>query len=238
MNIVPTLDDLLETLKKENIPFEIIVVNDNCMDNTRQLVEKKQIKAPEIVLINRTPPRGFGRAIRSGLNKAQGEIIIPFMADLSDDSNDVIRYYKKIKEGYDCVFGSRFIEGSNISGYPKLKFVINRFVNRMLQVMFFTAHNDLTNSFKAYRSQVIKDIMPLQACHFNITIELSLSVLIRKYKTASIPINWNGRTWGSSNLKLKEMGRRYLATLLKIWFERMLIIDDLMAEKNKISKTH
>jgi len=237
MNIVPTLDELLNTLRKDCIPFEIIVVNDNCHDNTRQLVEEKQKEVPEINLINRIPPRGFGRAIRSGLKHATGDVIIPFMADLSDDSLDVIRYYRKIEEGYDCVFGSRFIKGSNIKGYPRVKLVINRLVNRMLQILFFTSHNDLTNAFKAYRSHVIKDIMPLQACHFNITIEMSLSALIRKYKIASIPINWNGRTWGSSDLRLREMGRRYLATLLKIWFERMLIMDDLIAEREKSQTT-
>ena len=234
MNIIPTLDELLNTLRKEEIPFEIIVVNDNCQDNTRQLVEEKQKEAPEITLINRIPPRGFGRAVRSGLKDATGDVIIPVMADLSDDSLDVVRYYRKIEEGYDCVFGSRFVKGSNVKGYPRVKLVINRLVNKMLQILFLTRHNDLTNAFKAYRSHVIKDIMPLQACHFNITIEMSLSALIRNYKIASIPINWNGRTWGSSDLKLREMGRRYLATLLKIWFERILIMDDLMADKEKI----
>jgi dolichol-phosphate mannosyltransferase len=233
MNIIPTLDELLNTLRKEDIPFEIIVVNDNCQDNTRRLVEERQKDAPEITLINRDLPRGFGRAIRSGLKYATGDVIIPVMADLSDDSLDIIRYYHKIEEGYDCVFGSRFMKGSNVKGYPKVKLIINRLVNKMLQILFFTSHNDLTNAFKAYRSHVIKDIMPLQACHFNITIEMSLSALIRKYNIASIPINWNGRTWGSSDLKLREMGRRYLATLLKIWFERMLIMDDLMSEKEK-----
>ena len=237
MNIIPTLDELLNTLRKEEIPFEIIVINDNCQDNTRQLVEEKQKDAPEITLINRTPPRGFGRAVRSGLKYATGDVIIPVMADLSDDSLDVIRYYRKIEEGYDCVFGSRFLKGSNVKGYPRVKLVINRLVNKMLQILFLTRHNDLTNAFKAYRSHVIKDIMPLQACHFNITIEMSLSALIRNYKIASIPINWNGRTWGSSDLKLREMGRRYLATLLKIWFERILIMDDLMAEKEKNQTT-
>jgi dolichol-phosphate mannosyltransferase len=231
MNIIPTIDNLLKVICDEGIPFEIIVVNDNCKDNTQEVVEKKQKNTPEIVLVNRRKPRGFGRAIRSGLKHASGDIIVPFMADLSDDPLDVIGYYRKIENGYDCVFGSRFTRQSKLSGYPKLKLVINRLVNRFLQVLFVTGHNDLTNAFKAYRSNVIKDIMPLQACHFNITIELSLSALIRKYKIASMPVNWNGRTWGSSNLRLREMGRRYLATLLKIWFERMLIIDDLMADK-------
>ncbi len=233
MNIISTLDKLLKALRVEGIPFEIIVVNDNCQDNTRQLVEERQKEAHEIILINRTPPRGFGRAIRSGIDRSTGDVIIPVMADLSDDSRDVIRYYRKIEDGYDCVFGSRFMNGSSVTGYPKNKWIVNRIVNRVLQVLFFTRHNDLTNAFKAYRSDVIKDIMPLQACHFNITIEMSLSVLIRRYKIASMPINWNGRTWGSSDLRLREMGRRYLATLLKIWFERLLIMDDLIDDRGK-----
>src|SRR5208282_3715393 len=64
----------------------------------------------------------------------------------------------------------------------------------------------------------------------NLTIELSLSALNRGYRIAQIPIRWQGRTWGSSNLKLREMGRRYLATLVKMYAERVLIHDDLMAD--------
>ncbi|MFC1868333.1 glycosyltransferase family 2 protein [Thermodesulfobacteriota bacterium] len=237
MNIVLSLYTLLKTLRIERIPFEIIVVNDNCRDNTSQLVEEVQKNAKEIFLVNRTLPRGFGRAIRDGLKHAKGDVIIPVMADMSEDPRDVVRYYRKIEDGYDSVFGSRFTTGSKVTDYPRVKFIVNRLVNRMLQLLFFTRHNDLTNAFKAYRAHVIDDIMPLQGCHFNITIEISLSVLIRKYKIASMPINWNGRMWGSSELRLREMGRRYLATLLKIWFERMLIMDDLMADRNKKSDT-
>lgn len=233
MNIVPTLDGLLKTLRPQGIPFEVIVINDNCQDNTQQLVEEAQEKAKEILLVNRPRPRGFGRAIRSGLEKATGEVIIPVMADLSEDFQDVVRYYRKCEEGYDCVFGSRFIKGSKVTGYPKLRLLANRIVNRMLQMLFNTRHNDLTNAFKAYGAHVIRDITPLQACHFNITIEMSLSALIRKYRIATIPVNWNGRTWGSSQLRLRVMGRRYLATLLKIWFEKILIMDDLMENRKR-----
>jgi dolichol-phosphate mannosyltransferase len=234
MNIILTLEKLIEKLRSEHILYEIIVVNDNCQDNTRQLVEDFISQSSSIVLINRTPPRGFGRALRAGIEYVTGDIIIPVMADLSDDPSDIVRYYQKAQEGYDCVFGSRFIKGSVVTGYPKIKLIINRIVNHLLQILFLTTYNDLTNAFKAYRSYVIKDIMPLQACHFNITIEMSLSALIRKYKIASLPINWNGRTWGSSKLKLRVMGRRYLATLLKIWFEKLLIIDDLLDDKHEI----
>lgn len=235
-NIQPTLMDIIPKIRGEGIPFEIIVVNDNSKDKTQEIVESLKQVNPEIVLINRTPPGGFGRAIRTGLEHFTGDIVIPVMADLSDDSDDIIKYYRKIEEGYDCVYGSRFGKGSVVKDYPGYKLFFNRIVNRGLQLLFVTKHNDLTNAFKAYRAEVIKSIMPLYSAHFNITIEMSLSALVRRYKIAEVPINWYGRQWGQSNLRLRAMGRRYLATLIKIWFERLLILDDLLSEKSEIKK--
>jgi dolichol-phosphate mannosyltransferase len=97
--------------------------------------------------------------------------------------------------------------------------------------MFWTRFNDLTNAFKAYRTSVIRDCGPYRSSHFNITLEMSLGALIRRYHIAQVPIRWYGRTWGSSKLKLREMGRRYLSTLLMLFFQRMLVSDDLMAER-------
>ena len=64
----------------------------------------------------------------------------------------------------------------------------------------------------------------------------STNSLIRRYRIAAIPITWSGRTWGISNLRLRKMGRRYLCTLLMIWCERILILDDILME-NKSPKT-
>jgi dolichol-phosphate mannosyltransferase len=230
MNIPGTLSTLTEALHAAAIPFEIVLVNDSSSDQTEHVAQSAAQQWPEVRLINNLPPRGFGRAVRCGLAHVRGEIIALVMADLSDDPNDVVRCYRKILEGYDCVFGSRFMAQSHVTNYPRVKLLVNRLVNRMLQVMFATRHNDLTNAFKVYRRHVIDSITPLHAAHFNITIEMSLSALIRGYRIAALPINWSGRTWGQSNLRLRQMGRRYLATLIKLWFERILIRDDLMAE--------
>jgi len=230
-NIEETVRRLASELREAAIPFELIVVDDNSRDNTASRTHRLAEEYPETRLVGRTPPGGFGRAIRSGLEAARGDVIVPFMADLSDSPGDVVRYYRKIvDEGYDCVFGSRWIRGGEVRDFPKVKLVANRIVNRSLQWLFWTRHDDLTNAFKAYRAEVIRSIQPLRACHFNITIEMSLSALIRRYRIAVIPISWHGRRWGQSNLKLRQMGRRYLATLLKIWFERLLILDDLLEE--------
>ena len=236
-NIAATVAGLTAVLRREAIPYELVLVDDNSTDATEAVLAGLAAADASVVAVRREPPRGFGRAVRSGLERARGEVIVLCMADQSDAPEDVAAYYSKIEEGYDCVYGSRFIRGSRCVNYPRVKLMVNRLVNRMLQLLFWTRFNDLTNSFKAYRSYVIRDIWPLKACHFNITIELSLNALIRGYTIAQVPISWQGRTWGSSNLHLSEMGRRYLSTLLRAWFEKNLILDDLMAE-SLLSRTH
>ncbi len=219
-------------MREQQIPYEAIVVNDNSSDGTKRVVEGEMELDPAVRLVNRIPPGGFGRAIRSGLDAVQGDIVVVYMADRSDDALDVVKYYRKIVyEGYDCVFGSRFIKGSKVEKYPRLKLVINRIVNRCIQWMFWTKFNDLTNAFKAYRTEVIRACGPYRASHFNLTLEMSLSALIRQYNIAEIPIGWHGRTWGCSNLRMSEMGRRYLSTLLMIFFQKILVSDDVIAER-------
>ncbi|MBI3860351.1 MAG: glycosyltransferase family 2 protein [Planctomycetia bacterium] len=230
-NLPAVLTDLASELRQSGIPCEIVVVNDNSRDGTAAVVQGLMAAEDCIRLVNRTAPNGFGRAVRTGIENATGDVIVIYMADASDHPIDVVRYYRKIEEGYDCVFGSRFVPGSQVVEYPPLKLVANRIVNKLMQWFFFVPFNDLTNAFKAYRMSVVRDCGPYRACHFNITIEMSLNAIIRKYNIAQIPIAWTGRTWGSSNLRLREMGRRYLATLLKVIAERLLIADDLLAER-------
>jgi dolichol-phosphate mannosyltransferase len=226
------LDRLVTTLREHAIPYEIIVVNDNSSDDTERVVRDRAGDDPAIVFVSRRPPGGFGRAIRSGLEVVTGDVVVIYMADLSDDPQDAVAYYRKIREeGYDCVFGSRFMRGSSVDHYPPVKRVVNRAVNRLLQVLFWTRFNDLTNAFKAFRADVVRECGPYRASHFNITVEMSLSALIRRYRIAQIPVRWSGRTWGSSNLRMREMGRKYLAIILKMYFEKMLLADDLLAER-------
>lgn len=231
-NIAKCINELQAALReKHEIPYEIIVVNDNSTDDSEEVVRAEMAMDAAVRIVNRTPPGGFGRAIRSGMEAVMGDVVVVYMADLSDSPEDVVAYYRKIREGYDCVFGSRFIKGSEVQNYPPVKLLVNRIVNRCIQLMFWTRFNDLTNAFKAYRTAVIRDCGPYRACHFNLTLEMSLGALIRDYNIAQIPIRWYGRNWGSSNLKLGEMGRRYLSTLLVMFFQRYLIADDLLADR-------
>ncbi|MBI1318007.1 MAG: glycosyltransferase [Candidatus Hydrogenedens sp.] len=230
-NLTGTIHEISPVLQAEGIPYELIIVNDNSSDATPQVIQALMQEDPNIRTVDRRPPGGFGRAIRAGLDVVEGDIVAVYMADQSDDPKDLVASYSKIEQGYDCVFGSRFIKGSEVTNYPPFKLFANRIVNHAIRWLFWTRFNDLTNAFKVYRTEVIRECGPYRASHFNLTIEMSLSALIRGYSIAEIPISWRGRTWGSSNLHISEMGRRYLQVLLKLWFEQVLIRDDILEER-------
>lgn len=217
-----TVVRLYETLESAQIPFEIVVVNDHSVDGTEHVLMALSHELPRVRYINNLRQGGFGRAVQSGLEAFSGDAVCVVMADASDDPHDVVAYYRKLQEGYECVFGSRFTRQSQVVDYPPIKLAINRVANWFISVLFQLRFNDTTNAFKAYRREVIEGIKPILSQHFNITVELPLKAIVRGYTFAAIPINWYNRTTGVSKLKIQEMGSRYLFIVLYVWLERLL----------------
>lgn len=220
--IEKTVIQIVKELTASNIEHEIIVVNDNSIDDTETILLNLQRSCPEVIHINNDNEKGFGLAVRKGLDHYTGDAIVIIMGDGSDSPADIVKCYRKLEEGYDCVFGSRFIKGSKIYDYPLLKLILNRFANNFIKVLFGVKHNDITNAFKCYRREVIDGINPIISHHFNLTVELPLKSIIRGYTYATVPIAWYGRTKGVSKLKIKEMGSRYLFIVLYLYLEKYL----------------
>jgi dolichol-phosphate mannosyltransferase len=232
-SIGQTVAAIATALAEERIPFEIVVVDDGSADETAACVRRLMERHAGVRLVSNTGRHGFGMAVRAGLGQATGEAIAVMMADGSDSPEDLVRYYRKIAEGYDCAFGSRFIHGGRIVDYPVHKLAINRIANWFIRMLFRLRYNDITNAFKCYRRQAIEGMQPLISAHFNLTVEMPLKAIVRGYSYAVLPISWTNRKSGMSKLKIKEMGSRYLFIVLHVWLEHHLSRGDYLRREEE-----
>lgn len=224
--IEETVRGLVAALDAAGYAHEILVVNDNSKDDTRGVLQRLALELPTLRWVDNDPPNGFGFAVRRGLSEFVGDTVAIVMADGSDAPNDVVAFYGKIREGFDCAFGSRFIRGGKIVDYPWPKRVLNRMGNWFIQAMFLMRYNDVTNAFKMYRRHVVAGLQPLLAYHFNLTVELPLKAIARGYTYAVVPNSWHNRKEGVSKFKIREAGSRYLFIILYCWLEKTLSRND------------
>lgn len=218
--IESTVRHLHLELELNRVPHQIVVVDDGSTDGMWAILEKLREEIAELAPVQNPGPHGFGRAIVYGFDHSDGDAVVVMMADESDDPRDVAKYWSLLNEGWDCVFGSRFLPGGGVIDYPKFKLFVNRRVNWFIRMLFRIKLNDTTNAFKAYRRTVIDGCRPFLSPHFNLTVEIPLKAIIRGYSWTTMPITWKNRTTGVAKLKLKEMGSRYFFIVFYCWLEK------------------
>ena len=215
-----TVAGIHQTLMRENIPHEIVVVDDGSKDRTWAVLQELRQTVPTLAPVQNTGAHGFGRAVICGLNHVKGDAVVIMMADASDSPDDAVRYWRRLNEGWECVFGSRFVKGGQVIDYPWVKLCVNRLANFLVRVGFNIPLNDTTNAFKAYRRTVIEGCRPFLSPHFNLTVEIPLKAIVRGYSFTVLPISWQNRKHGVPKLKISEMGSRYFFICAYVWLEK------------------
>ena len=232
-SVAKTVEGVTSVLEREGIDYEVVVVNDDSEDSTEAVVEAIGAANPRVRCHRSHYERGFGMAIRAGLDVFKGDAVAIVMADASDNPEDLVHYHRLLEEGWDCAFGSRFMPGANVYDYPRLKLTINRLANWFIRILFRHRYNDTTNAFKAYKREVIETIQPLLSKHFNLTVEMPLKAIVRGHDYAVIPTDWTNRATGVAKLKMKEMGSRYLFIVLYVWLESTLSRGDYQVQESE-----
>lgn len=225
-SIKETVTSFHDVLEKEDINHEILVVNDNSNDNTLEVLTILQNTIPSLLITSNEGPNGFGNAVRWGLDRFSGDCVAIVMADLSDNPNDLVKFYRELQLGYDCVFGTRWSKGGKTFDYPKHKLLLNRIFNNIVRILFRIKYDDCTNAFKLYRKETIDGMKPFLSPHFNLTLEIPLKAIVRGYSYSVMPNTWQNREYGKSNLKIKEMGSRYAFILIYCWIEKFFVKND------------
>ena len=207
----------------KNINYEVLIINDFSQDDTFYKSKSLLAKYKNFKILN-NDKKGLGGAINLGVKKALGNNIAIMMADQSDDINDLIKYDNLMRSGeYDAILGSRFTKNSKVIDYPFQKLILNRMFNFFVSIIFFNKYNDYTNAFKIYKKSTLLEIMPLISESFNIFLEIPLKIISRNYNYKIISINWMGRKKGESKFRIKELGSKYLFTLIYCFIEKNLL---------------
>lgn len=227
-HIERTLNNLYRKLSAEKIEHELLVLHDECPgDRSGELVTALAEKIPTLRYVKRDPPRGFGLALRHGLELFSGDAVTFYMSDGSDSPDDLILFFRTMeKEGVDCVFGSRFIPGGSMVNYPRVKHILNRMGNVLIRTLFGLKYNDFTNAFKLYRREVVEGAKPFLGRHFNFTVELVLKTINRGYTFKVVPNSWRGRDASESNFNVKKIIFLNLITIFYCLMEKKLLQND------------
>ena len=145
-----TLRKLIRLKKKIN-KLELVFIDDFSNDGTFNFLNKYS-KKKKFIHIIKNKKKGLGSAIQEGIKRSKFDYVCIFMCDMSDDINDVIKYYNLInsEKNLDAVFGTRFAKESRVYNYPYFKLFLNRLANNFIRLIFLSDYNDFTNAFKIY----------------------------------------------------------------------------------------
>jgi dolichol-phosphate mannosyltransferase len=211
--IANTVRALVAKLEGARLDYELLIINDGSADRTEPIVAELEALFPKLRHLNNPSPHGYGYAVRLGLAHYEGDAVAVVMADGSDSPDDLVRYFQKLREGYDCAFGHRFAASSRMTGYPFTKAIANRLGNWLIACLIDRRYSDFTNGFKCFRRSVIERMQPLVSGKFNLTIEMSIKAVLSGARYAVIPNDWTGRTSGESKFRIVRMARSYLMTI-------------------------
>jgi dolichol-phosphate mannosyltransferase len=215
LTISNTIDNL--AIKLGDIRVNYLVINDHSDDDTEIILENLTLKYSNFNYLNNSDSSGVGNAIFFGLKHWKGDVVALCMADGSDSYIDILKSFSHIEDdGFDCVFGSRFIKGGNVKNYPAIKLILNRVFNNYVKIRSSYSYNDFTNIFKTYRRSAINEIMPIESANFSIGLEMSLKAYKKQMNILVIPISWTQRSAGKSKLNLMKNFKYYMKTLKHI----------------------
>lgn len=197
--IIPVYNEkkyLTELIKKvEEVNFglekEIILVDDGSTDGTKDLYADLSH-----TVICHKKNTGKGAAVRTGIQKASGDIIIIQDADLEYNPKDYIPLVELIKNNeFDVVYGSRLSNKENNKNFLILSFLANKTLTAITGLLFNTSLTDMETCYKAFRANIIKNIT-IKSNRFDFEPEITAKILKQKVRFKELPISYNGRTSG------------------------------------------
>jgi glycosyltransferase involved in cell wall biosynthesis len=192
-NEANNIREILKRVQTTKLAHEIIVVDDDSKDGTRDILKKLDGKGKVRVILHERN-QGKGAAVATGLKAAKGDILLIQDADLEYDPRDYPTLLQPIREGVaDVVYGSRFLGGPHrVTMFWHQ--VANQLLTFMTNILYDSILTDMETGYKVFRREVIEG-MKIRSKRFNFEPEFTAKVLKRKYRIYEVPISFNPRDY-------------------------------------------
>jgi len=210
---LPKLLDKLMNLKSALKDSEIVVVDDNSNDKTGFIADSYSKKHRNIRVLHRKKGiNGMGAALKDGTKIARGRYVVWVMGDNSDDLSAIPRFIGRLKNGYDIVFGSRYMKGGSRGDLDMFKAMLSSGYTFIANLLFNLKVHDVTNAFRAFKKEIFNNIS-LESNDFAISPEFAIKAHLKGYKLGEIPTVYRNRKVGKSKFKMIKMGVTYCKLL-------------------------
>lgn len=184
------------TLQKICNSYEIIFVNDNCPQNSWEVISAiaendKNVKAIKL-------SRNFGQhyAITAGIDYCSGNYVVVMDCDLQDKPQEIEKLYKKALEGYDIVYGRRVERQDSF-----FKSFSSKLFHKTLEYFTESEHDHTIGNFGIYSKKVIEALKNLKEK----SRDFLLLVKIVGFKKTAIDVEHDARAYGQSSYTLSKM---------------------------------
>lgn len=223
--IIPTYNEkenmeavLRETFSLE-IPFDVLVVDDNSPDGTANLVKSLQLNYPQLFLEVRKEKDGLGKAYTHGFRWAlerDYQFIFEMDADLSHNPKDLPRLLEALKKDADVAVGSRYSHGVNVVNWPMSRVLLSFIASKYARFVTGLPVHDATAGFVGYRRIVLEtlDLNQIKFKGYGFQIEMKYKAWRKKFRIQEVPIIFTNRVYGESKISSNILGEAVFGILM------------------------
>ncbi len=217
-NIGPLLEAIVRVFGNAQISdYQVIVVDDDSRDGTRELVQARQEQNPRIELHVRKNARGLATAVRYGLERTRCDIVLMMDSDYNHDPSDLPQFLEKIEEGYEVVVGSRYVKGGFMES-SVLRHYLSMIFNIFVQAMLGLKTKDNLSGYIAMQRAILQRIdMDRVFIGFGeFHIPLIFQIQKMGLRVCEVPVVYGERQYGKSKFHPVRNLINYTKIIFKI----------------------
>jgi glycosyltransferase involved in cell wall biosynthesis len=208
----------------ENMERELVIVDDCSTDGTFDILQRLAREFPVIQLYRHQKNSGKGAAVRTAIEKANGDFSLVQDADLEYDPAEYPKLMRPLLDGHaDAVFGSRYMAGEQTRVLPFWHSMINKGLTLVSNMFCNLKLTDMETCYKVFRTDLLKSI-PIRSNRFGFEPEIVMKSAKRKLRIYEVPISYHGRTYEEGKKIGWKDGLKAFGVILHFW-----LIDDLYA---------